>query len=209
MAYVYRHIRLDKNQPFYIGVGSDKYYQRAKSKDYRNDHWNNIITKTNYSIEIILDGLEREEAYNKEMEFISIYGRIDNGTGCLVNWTDGGEGIRNVSAETRKKMSGPKPNMVGKNTGSDNHNFGKPLPEHVRKQISQTLTGKKHSEETKKKMSISSKGKIISEETRKRMSACKIGNKGNSGKTFSDEWRAKISAAKRLRDLKSKLNRVP
>jgi hypothetical protein len=23
MAYIYRHIRLDKNEPFYIGIGSD------------------------------------------------------------------------------------------------------------------------------------------------------------------------------------------
>ena len=29
MAYVYRHIRLDKNEPFYIGIGSDKEYKRA------------------------------------------------------------------------------------------------------------------------------------------------------------------------------------
>jgi hypothetical protein len=25
MAYVYRHIRLDKNEPFYIGIGSGGY----------------------------------------------------------------------------------------------------------------------------------------------------------------------------------------
>lgn len=33
MAYVYRHIRLDKNQPFYIGIGSDTdgRYHRANS----------------------------------------------------------------------------------------------------------------------------------------------------------------------------------
>lgn len=24
MAYVYRHIRLDKNEPFYIGIGKDE-----------------------------------------------------------------------------------------------------------------------------------------------------------------------------------------
>ena len=32
MAYVYRHIRLDKNQPFYIGVGTCDTYERAYSK---------------------------------------------------------------------------------------------------------------------------------------------------------------------------------
>jgi hypothetical protein len=29
MAYVYRHIRLDKNEPFYIGIGSDSSFARA------------------------------------------------------------------------------------------------------------------------------------------------------------------------------------
>lgn len=28
MAYLYRHIRLDKNEPFYIGIGSDSNYNR-------------------------------------------------------------------------------------------------------------------------------------------------------------------------------------
>ena len=31
MAYLYRHIRLDKNEPFYIGIGSNELnnYKRA------------------------------------------------------------------------------------------------------------------------------------------------------------------------------------
>ena len=34
MAYIYRHIRLDKNEPFYIGIGSDVEgkYKRANRK---------------------------------------------------------------------------------------------------------------------------------------------------------------------------------
>lgn len=40
--YLYRHIRLDKNEPFYIGIGTKnkhKYpYFRAKSKAERNKH---------------------------------------------------------------------------------------------------------------------------------------------------------------------------
>jgi hypothetical protein len=31
-AYVYRHIRLDKNQPFYIGIGRTENYARAFNK---------------------------------------------------------------------------------------------------------------------------------------------------------------------------------
>jgi hypothetical protein len=34
MAYLYRYIRLDKNKPFYIGIGSDNkgQYKRAYNK---------------------------------------------------------------------------------------------------------------------------------------------------------------------------------
>lgn len=38
MAYLYRHIRLDKNEPFYIGIGSNK--ARCYTKKTRNKHWN-------------------------------------------------------------------------------------------------------------------------------------------------------------------------
>lgn len=49
MAYVYRHIRLDKNEPFYIGIGSDNKYSRAKQKTGRNDRWHNKGKKGLYS----------------------------------------------------------------------------------------------------------------------------------------------------------------
>jgi len=35
MCYVYRHIRLDKNEPFYIGIGSDFNYQRSRHQSGR------------------------------------------------------------------------------------------------------------------------------------------------------------------------------
>jgi len=39
MAYIYRHIRLDKNEPFYIGIGDNSHegtYPRAHSKKPKN-----------------------------------------------------------------------------------------------------------------------------------------------------------------------------
>jgi hypothetical protein len=42
MAYVYRHIRLDKNEPFYIGIGKDDYssFKRAyHTGNKRNKIW--------------------------------------------------------------------------------------------------------------------------------------------------------------------------
>jgi hypothetical protein len=101
MICVYRHIRLDKNEPFYIGIGSMK---RAYSKQGRNVIWKNIVKKTDYRVDILFEDLTREEACEKEIEFIKLYGRKDLGTGTLSNRTDGGEGTGNHSDETKLKI---------------------------------------------------------------------------------------------------------
>lgn len=107
MAYLYRHIRLDKNEPFYIGIGSDSNYRRAYRKDSRNKYWTNIVNKSNYKIEIVLDDLSWDDACKKEIEFIKLYGRRDLNKGILVNMTDGGEGTigKILSDETKSKIS--------------------------------------------------------------------------------------------------------
>jgi len=104
MAYLYRHIRLDNNTPFYIGIGNDISYKRSKLAKCRNIFWKRIVNKTEYEIEIVLDNLTWEEACKKEKEFIKLYGRKDLGLGTLTNLTDGGEGQFNPSNETRLKM---------------------------------------------------------------------------------------------------------
>ncbi len=120
MAYLYRHIRLDKNEPFYIGIGSDAKYKRAYSAKQRTKHWKFVASSAPYDVEIVLDNLTWEEACEKEKEFIKLYGRHDKGEGPLCNYTDGGEGAygRVPSLDTRKKISqsvsGPKHGMYGK-----------------------------------------------------------------------------------------------
>jgi hypothetical protein len=106
MAYLYRHIRLDKNKPFYIGIGSDTNYKRAYSKNPRTLHWKNIVNKTEYKVQILLDDLSWEEACEKEKEFIELYKRNCDG-GILCNITLGGEGTygRVLSKETKEKIS--------------------------------------------------------------------------------------------------------
>jgi hypothetical protein len=162
MAYLYRHIRLDKNEVFYIGIGSDNYYKRAYSKNYRNKYWNNIINKTNYDVEIVLDNLNKKNCIEKEIEFIKLYGRIDLKTGTLVNLTDGGEGLNgfNHSDLAKLKISEFQKNKV----------FSK----ETKKKISESKIGKKrgdfHTEESKNKISESMKNRIISDETRLKMS---------------------------------------
>jgi len=105
MAYVYRHIRLDKNHVFYVGIGSDDSYDRAYSKDSRNQHWYNVVNKSQYEVEIMLDDISWEQACEKEVEFIKLYGRKDLNEGTLVNMTAGGEGLINPSIELKEKIA--------------------------------------------------------------------------------------------------------
>jgi hypothetical protein len=112
--YLYRHIRLDNNEPFYIGIGSKTKqdliydsYKRAYTKHKRNKFWYNIILKTDYKVEILYECNDYKFIKQKEIEFITLYGRRDLGLGTLVNFTNGGEGTVGiiVSPETRKNMS--------------------------------------------------------------------------------------------------------
>lgn len=111
--YVYRHIRLDKNEPFYVGIGTkvgkyitfNREYSRAFSKANRNRYWKFIVEKHGYKVDILFECDNRELIQEKEREFILLYGRQDLGTGTLVNMTDGGDGIEGVSDEVKLKMS--------------------------------------------------------------------------------------------------------
>lgn len=94
MAYVYQHIRLDTDEVFYIGIGSDTKgnYVRANTKKSRSDYWKNIVNKVGYKIEILNEDISWEDACEEERRLIKHYGRKDNNTGILVNLTDGGDG---------------------------------------------------------------------------------------------------------------------
>jgi hypothetical protein len=150
--YVYRHIRLDKNEPFYVGIGNKKEYSRAfeKHPSKRNIIWNKIVSKTDYEVEIIYDEITKTEASEKEKEFISLYGRMDLKSGILCNLTDGGDGIFNCirSDETKEKL------RINK-MGSKNPMFGKKqsIETIIKRRIFESRT---RSEETKIKQSLAS-----------------------------------------------------
>lgn len=112
--YIYRHIRLDTNEPFYIGIGKvyrpsaknhEDYYSRAFQNNKRNRFWHFITNKTDYEVEILFECNSRDIILEKEIEFIKLYGRRDLGEGTLVNLTDGGDGMNNnvQSEETINK----------------------------------------------------------------------------------------------------------
>jgi hypothetical protein len=100
--YLYRHIRLDKNEPFYIGIGTKNkrnslkdsmMYNRGYSKTGRNNIWHKIVAKTDYEVEILLESDDYEFIKQKEIEFIALHGRKNLNEGSLINLTDGGDSL--------------------------------------------------------------------------------------------------------------------
>ncbi len=183
MAYLYRHIRLDKNVPFYIGIGIDSNYYRAKSKKSRNDHWNKIVNKTDYEVEILFEHDDYDFIKEKEIEFIALHGRSDLGLGTLCNLTNGGDGCLGLvhSDEAKLKMSIP--------------NKGKIISEEQRRKVSEFQKGRVHSMESRRKMSEAAMGeknhmygKKISEETRqKKIKSAKRGSENVTSKLIDED----------------------
>jgi hypothetical protein len=176
MAYVYRHIRLDKNEPFYIGIGTSMYYNRAYRHNNRSNFWKSVANKGGYEVEILMDNLTWEQACEKEKEFISIYGRIDLKTGCLVNMTDGGDGTLNsiISKEHREKIAEANRRRV--------------FTQEDREKISIRHFGRKQSIESRKKISNALKN------SQKFKEAIKINSEKFKGYKHSEQ--SKISIAK-------------
>lgn len=143
--FVYRHVRLDSNVPFYIGCGTNTvnfYFLRAFSKK-RNRQWHKVTSLTDYRVEILFTSDDQEEMFLKEKEFIALYGRVNMGTGTLVNLTDGGRENANsiVSQETKDHLSkintgkklGPvtlrrmAASQLSRNNRSGNNSLSKPV----------------------------------------------------------------------------------
>jgi group I intron endonuclease len=153
MAIVYRHIRLDTNDVFYIGVGKNE--KRAYEINFRrNSYWRNIIKNTKYKVEITHKDICYEEALSIEKYLISFYGRANKNKGTLCNLTDGGEGTLGilVSEETRNKFR-----------GENNYMFGKTHSKEVRERMVNIITEKMKNPEVRKRISDKKKGTITSE----------------------------------------------
>jgi len=158
--YLYRHIRLDKNEPFYVGIGSKKNanfftmsneYERAFVKKRRSAWWQSIVEKTDYTIDIICESNDYDFIQEKEKEFIKIHKET------LCNMTLGGEGTlglepwnkglsiwvdrqhpnigRKLTEETKRKKSESMKN-------SPLNLKGKKLPDWWKDKIRQTKFGK-------------------------------------------------------------------
>lgn len=198
MAVVYRHIRLDNRQPFYIGIGINE--SRAYSLRNRNKHWHNIVNKCGYEVQIIFDDLTYKDAKLKEIEFINLYGRDDISNGLLCNLTDGGDGSINYrpTEETLLKISQTSKGRIKTKEQIEkwkkNMSFTK--SEETKEKIRQTLLGKKHTEERKENQRKAHLGKSLSEEAKQKLRDHWTGKKRGP---FSEEHKQKLSEARKRR----------
>jgi hypothetical protein len=102
MAIVYQHRRKDTNEVFYIGIGENK--KRAYVYG-RNPHWNRIVNKYGYEVDILVDGCSWEDACQIEIGMIADYGRANLGLGLLANLTNGGDTSPMKDPIVAKKVS--------------------------------------------------------------------------------------------------------
>jgi hypothetical protein len=95
--FVYLHRRASNGKVFYVGKGC-RY--RHKSLWNRSQHWQNIVNKHGYTIEIVQTGMQEWWAFELECELILKYS--DHG---LCNRTNGGEGASGftITEETKQK----------------------------------------------------------------------------------------------------------
>ena len=201
---VYFH-KDDEGKVFYVGIGRPK---RAFWFYERSEFWKRYVAKHCAAgvprVDIIHQNISWSSACEHERFWIEAYGRRDNGTGCLVNMTDGGEGACGLvpSEETRLKMSlarKGKPFSDETRLKMSLARKGKSLSEEHREKLSQAKKGKRrepHSDETRLKISQANKGKpqakkgkSLSDETRLKMS------QANKGKTHSEEAKQKMKEA--------------
>lgn len=181
--YVYGLVDSTTGKPFYIGKGTKSRWKVHVQRVRRgvstgNQHLDNKIKKLlSEHIEIqhvkICENLTEDEAYELE-EFITQSIGLSN----LCNVWEGGFGGRVPSDEVKMRIrEGCKK---------------RPEPsESTRRKLSDAKTGTKQSEATKRKKSEALKGKP---QTEKQKAA--NATRGNKGRTFSEEHKAKLRAAK-------------
>lgn len=202
--YVYLWLRTN-GIPYYVGKGKGN--RGFTSKAHR-------VKRPPYDENIIVQEYESEkDAFEAEAFFISYYGRVDLGTGCLANLTYGGDGSSGtvVSLETRKKQSifqkgRPKSEEHRKKIGLGHK--GKPKSKEQCAKMREVNLGKKASEETKRKLCEArarQKRGPCSEETKRKISLSLM---GKPGAKRSEESRKKMSLIAKEKGFVNRLRKV-
>jgi hypothetical protein len=179
MFYVYaycnpkKYIKDDtfRFQPFYIGKGSGNrsmdHLKRAKSNKPGKllQHIRNLLSSEiePFIVKVKCD-LSESEAFALERDLITKFGRKDIKTGCLLNFTTGGEGEKH-SPQTRLKIANSLRGRKGLpeiNEKIRNSLTGRTRGLHERQAISKALLGKKRSIEVRHNISKATSAAMIS-----------------------------------------------
>ncbi len=87
MFYVYEWIRLDTNEPFYVGKGRGERWRKLTRGN--NHHFNNIVKSVPVSVVLLHEELDETTAFEYEVFYINEYKNLGYD---LTNITDGGTG---------------------------------------------------------------------------------------------------------------------
>lgn len=139
--------------------------------------------------------MAEKDALQAEMLLIHLYGRIDVGTGCLRNRTDGGEGTSGAILSPAHKLI-----LQSFNIGNT-YCVGRECSTDTRRKIGDANRGHVHSDEARKKMSDKGVGKVSafrgrahSEESRKKMSGARLSDSPSKAALATRRYRDKKRA---------------
>ena len=170
--YVYAYLRTD-GTPYYIGKGTGKRIEEKHS----------VVIPPKDRRRVLLDGLTDPEAIEYEIALIYCLGRKDQGTGCLRNLTDGGDGISGYvhteDAKRRIKQNNKK--------NAYPHLVGRPVSEETRRRIGEAQKGKVNSPEARAKIRAARALQVITEAHRQAISDAQ------KGRRHTAETRRKLS----------------
>lgn len=170
MYYIYIY-KNKINGKIYVGKTSNlerrkiEHLYRSKNNK-QNNYFHNAIIKyglDNFTYEIIYECQDELEAYQKEQYYIEMYKSNDRTIGY--NSTIGGDGVRQMTEATKKKISDAR---KGKYLGEENPFYGKHHSEETKNTIALAnlgntyCLGKSLTDETKEKISIANLGKRYS-----------------------------------------------
>lgn len=155
--YTYSDYKFDY-EPFYVGKGKEnriqehlqEWHLKNDGNKFKINKIKKIIKETKQNPIIIKykENLTEKLSFDLETKMIKTIGRIDLENGPLTNLSEGGTGSsgRIHSDTTKQKISISntgkirtekfKENLKTKTTGKNNHNYGKPMSEKQKKQIS-------------------------------------------------------------------------
>jgi hypothetical protein len=174
--YKYETYKFD-HEPFYVGRGKGerwRFFQHARQGDSTTHKYHKIHSILSEKMEPIIHflkvALTFDESEEIEKYFIHVLGRLDLGTGSLVNHTDGGGGVPGFTMPQKSEHTLEKMATAQR---------GKKYSEEVNKKKGVGWLGRKHTQEEKDKIARANRGKVFSDEHKVRISKSKTGARLN------------------------------